>query len=1788
MKISSLFIEMAADVARLRNDMDEAKKLVSRGMRGIEQAANAAKLALGAVTAGLGVREYVQAADAVTQLQNRLKLATGSAQAAAAAYAQLFDVAQRSRVSFTELGSTYATIARTTKELGLSQGQLMTVTEAIGNAMTISGGSAESMNAALVQLGQGLGSGTLRGEELNSVMEQTPRLAQAIADGLGITIGQLRGYAEQGRLSAEAVTRALQSQAAVLAGEVQGATLTVGQAMTQLSNATVKSMGEIDRATGASATLAAGLQGLASVVGTVGSAFASSDPAIRAGLGMLAGAGTVAGLAAVASAMGGVAGAIGIVKAAFVGLAAVAAANPIGLALLGIGAAVGGFVAYNSAVADSTEGLERRIYTLQERIKAGPSIYARDAEGMAQWQARVREMNAEVAALNRQLADKRGPQIIGSVGSGDAALARAQRAEWDKAASVRAQYLAATRSASQKLADEMDKARQAFGGMVPPEVEASIREKFIKPTAAAAGAARSAADDFTRLRDQLAGQVADGYAAAQAAAQGLNAAQADFLKLAGSDAWARLSGEQRAHVAALFDTRIAQEQAADATRALAAAQQAAGKAYADSLKPYQDAARSAQDRVAAMLEENQATALAERLNISLARAVELTAIARLREQQAAAMGDEAKVLAIQAEIDARQKLVDLMAGRDVREAADRLRQREAQEWERTWGQVSQSFTDALMQGGQSVKDYLRNLFRTLVLRPIIAPIGAGLASLFGGPAMAGQGGVGGGGFGGLGSLQNLLNPSKIFSSFGDSLAFAADSAGQWLVNNTSGYLNQLGGKLMGNAGSIGTIGSYAGGAMAGLGIGKAISGGYSAFGRTGNTAVNAGTVLGSIFGGPIGGAIGGAIGGVVNRLFGRKLKDSGIEGTFGGAAGFAGNSFEFYKGGLFSSNKTVRRALDPAMSSALAQQYEQLREGTKAMSAALGLSSTAVEAYTRKVRFSTRGLSNDQIIQKLTEQFQDMGDELAGLALGTTAYTRAGETASATLARLSASITTTNGLLGTLGLRLYDVGLAGADMASDLADRFGGLDAMTQASTAYYNTYYSAAERAQKTTDAMRSALAAVGLRMPTTTGQLRAMVQGLDLNTEAGRAAYAALVQLAPEFAALQDELRRLAAESAARLIETFTARGQLVPVLGDVAAALRGTTAVAGDFAGPVNTIHRLLGDAASGVLVFGDRVATTTAALDPAQLAVLGLQNQVLDLRNAASGAVVDMQGLSAALRGVDTHTFVATVTGVFELIGQRVKATLGQIADERVAVREAAMGILNPGTMSAAQIRQQIAGTALKLPTTGGIEAAQRALAAADQLVGNNTRALDTARQAQARTHEAVRVAEENVNARWNLERLARNATGNWNNDASFRKIFGWKGVTGPSNLDGLHGLDLTGFIDRLVNIDPNTVAFSSKGRGGWNSVRDPYLQARNQANSAVLGNDWWTLQQEASRKVEENNRAVWAVNASQSNLTQSLAAQAAAAQQAQQAQLDYVASLQAYSVNAAKAVTQLGRLRGETVKYYEAQQQLAGLMTGTATGLRDAVAQYRFDQMDPAAQLASLQERYNVAYSMALSTSGQTLAGYGQQMQQLLAPLLAKAQEAGLSGTQYSGMVSTMLARAEAVAKRLDDLAPKGYEEESLGLLGQIDSTLAALEAGTKTADQLIVDAVNASKDTTRDGLRAVVAALTGKPVPAFAAGGLHAGGWRIVGERGPEMEYTGPSRIFNARDTAGMFAGGDNTALLRELQALRAEVAGLRRDTVPLQAQAVVNTGRAVRQMERWDGSGLPVVNAEGTTLTTA
>jgi len=201
---------------------------------------------LAAVGIGVAIRAVVQASDTYSELRSQLRLVTESQEELNETYEAAYKLAQETRGGLGETINLYARLARSSEELDLTNQQLLTVTRAINQSFVVSGASAQEAASATLQLSQGMASGTLRGEELNSVLENSPRLARAIADGLGVTIGQLRELGAEGQLTGSAVTRALLSSAGSINREFQDMPRTVGQSLQQLRNDLIDTFGETD------------------------------------------------------------------------------------------------------------------------------------------------------------------------------------------------------------------------------------------------------------------------------------------------------------------------------------------------------------------------------------------------------------------------------------------------------------------------------------------------------------------------------------------------------------------------------------------------------------------------------------------------------------------------------------------------------------------------------------------------------------------------------------------------------------------------------------------------------------------------------------------------------------------------------------------------------------------------------------------------------------------------------------------------------------------------------------------------------------------------------------------------------------------------------------------------------------------------------------------------------------------------------------------------------------------------------------------------------------------------------------------------------------------------------------------------------------------------------------------------------------------------------------------------------------------------------------------------------
>ena len=281
---------------------------------------------LAAVTATLSLGKAFQEMDAWTNMNNRIKLVTETQGQFAQAQANILQIANDTRQPLKETADLYQRLAMNQKTLGLSGTELSGIVKTISQSMVISGVSTASGAAALMQLGQAFNSGVLRGEEFNSVMEQAPGLMQAIAAGMGKTVGEMRALAEAGKITTEALVRALQNQAAAVEANYGKMGATIGQSLTVAGNRFTEFVGRMDEAAGVSKVLSGAIIGLSDNMGP-----------LLTMTGALVAAGLATWMTSAATAAGGLGVAIGGVGLAVRGV--FAAMGPAGWLILGLGAA---------------------------------------------------------------------------------------------------------------------------------------------------------------------------------------------------------------------------------------------------------------------------------------------------------------------------------------------------------------------------------------------------------------------------------------------------------------------------------------------------------------------------------------------------------------------------------------------------------------------------------------------------------------------------------------------------------------------------------------------------------------------------------------------------------------------------------------------------------------------------------------------------------------------------------------------------------------------------------------------------------------------------------------------------------------------------------------------------------------------------------------------------------------------------------------------------------------------------------------------------------------------------------------------------------------------------------------------------------------------------------------------------------------------------------------------------------------------------------------------------------
>lgn len=196
------------------------------------------------LTAALSVQQVAEYADSWATVNNKLSNSVRPTEQLADVTQRVFDVTQATRSSLDATATLYARLERGTRQYNTSAADLAKLTTIINQGFVVSGATAQEAENAIIQLSQGIASGVLRGEEFNSVAEQGSRLMVALADSLGVSIGQLRAMAAQGKLTTDVVVKGLLSQGAVIGEEFANTTTTISQAMQVAGNNITKFFGE--------------------------------------------------------------------------------------------------------------------------------------------------------------------------------------------------------------------------------------------------------------------------------------------------------------------------------------------------------------------------------------------------------------------------------------------------------------------------------------------------------------------------------------------------------------------------------------------------------------------------------------------------------------------------------------------------------------------------------------------------------------------------------------------------------------------------------------------------------------------------------------------------------------------------------------------------------------------------------------------------------------------------------------------------------------------------------------------------------------------------------------------------------------------------------------------------------------------------------------------------------------------------------------------------------------------------------------------------------------------------------------------------------------------------------------------------------------------------------------------------------------------------------------------------------------------------------------------------------
>ncbi|MBN4832285.1 tape measure protein [Enterobacter hormaechei] len=225
-------------------------------------------------------KRFLEAADAMSQMQARIERLIGSAAAATQTMQGLMRISSATGGSLQDTAKLWETLSTALRDTGATNGQIIQLTETLQKIGRIGGSSSEEMANALRQFGQSISSGTIRAEEFNSILEQMPELARQIAAGMGVSIGELRQLMLDGKLTAEDALNAIQKQTGSVNAEFEKLPRTLAQANNALTNSFLSMIASVNQATGASSGMVTVIDSLTAALDRLAGKAISADAQI--------------------------------------------------------------------------------------------------------------------------------------------------------------------------------------------------------------------------------------------------------------------------------------------------------------------------------------------------------------------------------------------------------------------------------------------------------------------------------------------------------------------------------------------------------------------------------------------------------------------------------------------------------------------------------------------------------------------------------------------------------------------------------------------------------------------------------------------------------------------------------------------------------------------------------------------------------------------------------------------------------------------------------------------------------------------------------------------------------------------------------------------------------------------------------------------------------------------------------------------------------------------------------------------------------------------------------------------------------------------------------------------------------------------------------------------------------------------------------------------------------------------------------------------------------------------